>query len=228
VRVRALLHLRDRVREVFRTQLENEPDEQIIQARAQLNRVYDQFVSRFGAIHTRENSRVMGGDPDYPLLLSLETFDDETQTATKTPVFERRTIEGYQPVSSVGTASEALAVSLNETGGIHWERMQALTGLSVKELQAELGSQVFLNPQGEWETADEYLSGDVCAKLRTAEEAAAINPIYSRNLDALKSVQPEDIPPGEINARLGASWIPAEDIAAFIDVSQDTFRFSLR
>src|SRR6266567_825156 len=216
LRVRGLIQLRDAVREVFRTQLANEPDELIRQAREQLNRVYDQFVGRFGAIHTRDNSRVMGSDPDYPLLLSLETFDDESLTAIKTPVFERRTIEGYQPVTSVGTASEALAVSLNEVGSIQWERMSALTGRSERELQSELGTQVFLNPQGSWETADEYLSGDVRAKLRTAEAAAAINLIYSRNVEALTAVQPEDIPPGDINARLGASWIPNEDIADFI------------
>jgi N12 class adenine-specific DNA methylase len=216
MRVRGLIQLRDAVREVFRTQLANEPDELITQAREHLNQVYDQFVGRFGAVHTRDNARVMGSDPDYPLLLSLETFDDETQTAIKTPVFERRTIEGYKPVTSVGTASEALAVSLNEVGSISWERMQSLTGRSERELQAELGSQVFLNPQGDWETADEYLSGDVRAKLRTAAAAAAINPIYSRNVEALQAVQPADIPPGEINARLGASWIPKEAIADFI------------
>jgi N12 class adenine-specific DNA methylase len=216
IRVRGLLLVRDCVREVFRTQLDNAPDEQIVQARAHLNHVYDQFVSRFGAIHTRTNARVMGDDPDYPLLLSLETFDDETQTAQKTAVFEKRTIEGYKPVEQVGTAVEALAVSLNETGGIQWERMQALTGMSAKQLQTELGAHVFLNPQGQWETADEYLSGDVRAKLRTAQAAAAINPIYQRNVEALQAVQPEDIRPGEINARLGASWIPASDIQEFM------------
>src|SRR6266849_1554150 len=94
--------------------------------------------------------------------------------------------------------------------------MKSLTGYSVKEIQAELGGQVYQNPEGEWETADEYLSGDVRAKLRTAQAAAAINPIYQRNVEALKAVQPEDILPGEINARLGASWIPASDIQDFI------------
>src|SRR5438445_497389 len=90
-------------------------------------------------------------------------------------------------------ASEALAVTLNETGGMSWERMVSLTGLSVKQLRAELGSQVFQNPEGQWETADEYLSGNVRAKLRTAEAAAAINPLFLRNVEALKAVQPEDI-----------------------------------
>lgn len=216
VRVRGLLHIRDAVREVFRTQLDNEPEEQIREARERLNAVYDRFVGRFGFLTGKDNYRVFCADPDYPLLLSLESWDEETKTATKRAVFERRTIEGYQPVEQVGSSAEALAVSLNEVGRINWERMCALTGLSDRQLQAELGNQVFLNPQENWETADEYLSGDVRTKLRTAEAAAEINPLYQRNVEALQAVQPEDIPPGEINARLGASWIPARDIGDFI------------
>ena len=216
LRVRGLLLIRDAVRDVFRTQLDNEPEEQIRQTRARLNAVYDRFVSRFGFITAKDNYRVFFEDPDYPLLLSLETWDEETDTATKRPVFDRRTIEGYQPVEQVGSSAEALAVSLNEVGRISWERMSALTGLSERQLQAELCGQVFLNPQGSWETADEYSSGDVRAKLQTAAAAAAINPVYQRNVEALRAVQPEDIPPGDINARLGASWIPKEDIEDFI------------
>ncbi len=216
MRVRGLLHIRDAVREVFRTQLDDEPEEQVREARERLNAVYDRFVSRFGCITGKENYRVFFEDPDYPLLLSLENYDLEMGTAEKRAVFTRRTIEGYKPVAQVETASEALAVSLNETGGVHWERMSALTGLSERQLQAELGNQVFLNPQGSWETADDYLSGDVRAKLGTAQSAAAIDPIYQRNAEALQAVQPEDIPPGDINARLGASWIPARDIGDFI------------
>src|SRR6266480_5310546 len=135
---------------------------------------------------------------------------------TKTVIFERRTLERYKPIDHVETATEALAISLNETGGIQWERMAALIGYSIKELRAELDGQVYQTPQGEWETADEYLSGDVRDKLKTAEALAAINPVYSRNVEALKAVQPADILPGDINARLGASWIPRSDIADFI------------
>jgi N12 class adenine-specific DNA methylase len=217
LRVRGMLAIRDAVRTVFATQLQDAPDEQITQARQTLNCIYDQFVQRFGYINSRDNHRLLAEDPDFPLLLSLENWDEEPKTATKAPVFERRTLERYVPVESVETASEALAVSLNETGGIDWERMAALTGLSITEVQAELAGQVYQNPEGQqWETADEYLSGDVRAKLKTAETMAAMNPVYQANVEALKAVQPEDILPGDIHARLGAGWIPASDIKDFI------------
>src|SRR5207237_10323670 len=112
-------------------------------------------------------------------------------------------------VESVECAAEALAVSLNATGGVASERMAGLTGLSITAIQAELAGQVYQNPEGQqWETADEYLSGDVRAKLQTAETVAAMNPAYQTNVEALKAVQPEDILPGEIHARPGAGWIP--------------------
>src|SRR6266702_4062480 len=216
LRVRGLMQIRDAVRVVFATQLEDAPESEIIEARQHLNRVYDRFISRQGYISSRENSRPFTGDPDHPLLLSLEHYDAEKQTATKSVIFERRTLERYKPVDHVETASEALAISLNETGKLNWERMRSLTGYSIKALQAELGGQVYQNPEGKGETADEYLSGDVRAKLKTAEAAAAINPVYARNVEALTSVQPADILPGDINARLGAPWIPRSDIADFI------------
>ena len=216
LRVRGLMQVRDAVREVFRTQLEDEPDEKIIEARQQLNRVYDQFVRRHGVISSRENTHAFYGDPDQPLLLSLEHYDAENLTATKSVIFERRTLERYKPVAHVETAAEALAISLNETGGINWERMAALTDSSLKALQAELDNQIFQTPTGEWETADKYLSGNVRDKLKTAEAAAAINPAFTRNVEALKAVQPADILPGDITARLGAPWIPKGDIADFI------------
>ena len=121
-----------------------------------------------------ENFRAFAGDPDCPLLLSLEIYDRDTNTATKAPVFERRTLERYVPVERVDAAAEALAVSLNETGAIAWERMAALTGLSITAIQAELAGQVFQNPDGQrWETADEYLGGNVRAKLQAAIAAAS-------------------------------------------------------
>lgn len=216
LRVRGMLRIRDSVRQVFSTQLEDAGEEQILEARQRLNTVYDQFVQRFGPISTSEHTRLFGTDPDHPLLLSLETYDPETKTAAKTAIFEKRTLDRYQPIEHVETATEALAVSLNEVGGIGWERMAELTGYSIRELQEELSGQVFQTPQGAWETADEYLSGDVRAKLRTAEATAAINPLFARNVEALRAVQPEDIRPGDIQARLGASWIPKSDIADFI------------
>jgi N12 class adenine-specific DNA methylase len=216
LRVRGLMQIRDTVREVFRTQLEDATDERILAARQHLNSVYDQFVQRFGYISAPENYRLFTDDPDHPLLLSLEAYDQAQKTAKKTAVFTRRTVERYTPVEHVETASEALAVSLNETGGISWERMTELTGYSVKQLQAELGSQVYRNPEGTWETADAYLSGDVRAKLKAAQAAAEINPMFARNVEALKAVQPEDILPGDINARLGSGWIPRSDIKDFL------------
>ncbi len=216
LRVRGMLRIRDAVRVVFETQLEDAGEEHILEARQRLNQVYDQFVSRFGFISQSENTHLFSTDPDHPLLLSLETYDPDQRTATKTAIFEKRTLERYQPVERVETAPEALAVSLNESGRVNWERMGELTGASPKQLQAELIGQVFQTPQGTWETADEYLSGNVRAKLRTAEAASAINPVFVRNVEALKAVQPEDIRPGDIQARLGASWIPKEDIVDFI------------
>jgi N12 class adenine-specific DNA methylase len=215
-RIRGLLQVRDAVREIFRTQLDDAPELEIIEARAALNRIYNAFVNKHGCISTRENVRAYAGDPDLPLLLSLENYDREANTATKTAIFERRTLERYKPVTHAGTAAEALAISLNETGRIDWQRMGALTGYSEKQMQAELDGYVYLNPEGEWETADSYLSGDVRAKLKAAEAAAEINPAYSRNVEALKAVQPPDLLPGDISARLGASWIPKSDIQDFI------------
>ncbi len=216
-RVRGMMQVRDAVREVLRTQLDDAPEPEIVSARQELNRVYDGFVKRHGYLSVRENFRAYAGDPDLPLLLSLENFDPDTKTATKAAIFTQRTLERYKPVDHVETAIEALTVSLNETGRIDWQRMGGLTGFSEAEMQAELSGQVYRNPEGgQWETADEYLSGDVRAKLRAATAAAAINPIYQPNVEALKAVQPPDIPPGDISARLGASWIPKEDIQRFI------------
>jgi N12 class adenine-specific DNA methylase len=189
----------------------------LTEARNTLNSLYDSFVARYGPIGARENIKAFAGDPDQPLLLSLENFDPETRTATKTAIFERRTLERYRPVEHVETAAEALAVSLNETGEIRWARMEQLTGRSTKQLQHELSSIVYRNPDGGgWETADQYLSGDVRAKLATARAATEIDSSYKRNVHALVAVQPPDLEPGDIEARLGSSWIPATDVRYFV------------
>jgi len=216
-RIRGMLGVRDAVREVFRTQLSDASDETIAAARRRLNQTYDSFKSRFGPLNARENARAFAGDPDQPLLQSLEDFDPETKRATKTAVFERRTLERYRPVERVETASEALAVSLNETGEISWPRMESLTGRHASELQDELGPLIYRNPEGlEWEPADRYLSGNVRTKLAAAGIAAQIDPAYQRNVEALCSVQPKDLEPGEIEARLGSSWIPKSDVRDFL------------
>jgi N12 class adenine-specific DNA methylase len=215
-RIRGMMAVRDAVRLVFRTQLEDAPEETIIDARRMLNRIYDSFVFRYGPISSRENLRAFAGDPDQPLLLSLENYDAEHKRATKTAIFERRTLQKYTPASHVDTAAEALAISLNETAGIDWKRMESLTGRNPRQMQFELEGMVYRNPEGDWETADRYLSGNVRAKLKTAEAAAALDNSYQHNIEALKAVQPADLLPGDISARLGSSWIPATDIKDFI------------
>jgi N12 class adenine-specific DNA methylase len=215
-RVRGMIAIRDAVRLVFQTQLSDAGDDQIAEARQLLNNLYEGFTRNFGPLSNRENVRAYAGDPDQPLLLSLENYDPETKRATKAAIFERRTLDRYHPVEHVETASEALTVSLNETGEITWPRMEQVTGKTTRQLQRELGSLVYCNPEGAWETADRYLSGDVRAKLRTAQTASGFDPIYQRNIEALKAVQPTDLEPGEIEARLGSSWIPANDIRHFI------------
>jgi N12 class adenine-specific DNA methylase len=216
-RIRGMLQVRDAVREVFRTQLSDAPDGDIVEARRHLNRTYDAFVSRFGPLNSKENVKAFARDPDQPLLLSLEEFSPETKQATKTAVFDRRTLERYRPVERAETAAEALLVSLNETGQINWPRMESLTGKQASDLQAELGSLAYRNPEsGEWETADRYLSGNVRSKLAVAQASALTDPGYRRNVDALQAVQPKDLEPGEIEARLGSSWIPPSDVREFV------------
>ncbi len=225
-RVRGMMMVRDAVRLVFQTQLNDEPEASILDARQLLNRSYDSFVRRHGPLSSKENVKAFAGDPDHPLLLSLETYDPDTKRAAKTAIFERRTLEHYRPVDHVETAAEALAISLNETGEINWPRMEQVTGRASRLLQHELGSLVYRNPEGgNWETADCYLSGNVRAKLSVARDAADLDPFYQRNIAALEAVQPADLQPGDIEARLGSSWIPTTDIRDFVaellDIQQE-------
>ncbi|MDQ6733460.1 MAG: DEAD/DEAH box helicase family protein, partial [Nitrospirota bacterium] len=229
VRIRGMLQVRDAVREVFRTQLSDATDEAIVEARAHLNRTYDFFTSRFGPLNARENVKAFADDPDLPLLVSLEEFNPETKQAAKTAIFDRRTLERYRPVERVETASEALLVSLNETGQISWPRMESLTGRNSSELQDELGALAYRNPEGgDWETADRYLSGNVRVKLAVAQASEQIDPAYRRNVEALQAVQPKDLEPGDIEARLGASWIPPSDIRDFLTELLDVPRGSVK
>ncbi len=228
-RIRGMLEVRDTVRGVFRTQLSDAPDDAIVDARRHLNRTYDFFTSRFGPLNARENVKAFANDPDLPLLVSLEEFNPETKRATKTAIFERRTLERYHPVERVETASEALLVSLNETGQIGWPRMESLTGRTTAELQDELGSLAYENPEsGVWETADRYLSGNVRAKLAVAQASERVDPAYRRNVEALLDVQPKDLEPGEIEARLGSSWIPPSDVRDFVTELLDVPRAGVR
>ncbi len=228
-RIRSMMAVRDAIRLVFRTQLDDAPEERIVEARALLNDSYDSFVRSYGPLSSRENVKAFAGDPDQPLLLSLENFNAETGRAAKTAIFERRTLERYRPVAHVETAAEALAISLNETGAIDWPRMQEVTGRPARALQRELGNLAWRNPEGDgWETEDRYLSGDVRRKLATATAAAALDPAYQRNIEALKAMQPADLAPGDIEVRLGSSWIPPSDvrdfIASLLDITPNSVR----
>jgi hypothetical protein len=177
-RIKGMMAVRDAVRLVFRTQLEDALEQRIIDARKLLNNIYDSFVTRYSFLSSRDNIRAFSGDPDLPLLLSLEIYDADLRRAQKAAIFERHTLERRKPAEHVETAAEALAISLNEVGRIHWPLMEKLTGHSSRQLQRELDGLVYRNPQGEWETADRYLSGDVRAKLKTAETAATLDPSY--------------------------------------------------
>jgi N12 class adenine-specific DNA methylase len=215
-RIRALIKVRAAVRECLRSQVENKPDDEILRTRSQLNSEYGQFYARFGPISERANTRAFAGDPDLPLLLSLENFNDETRVATKTAIFRERTIQYQKPAESAQTAREALLISLNENGKIDLPHMSWLLKKPVEEFMPELKGAVFLNPQTQdWETDDAYLSGNIREKLAAAEAAAIMDARYRENVETLKSVLPEELKATEIDARLGSVWIPEKDIEKF-------------
>jgi N12 class adenine-specific DNA methylase len=215
-RIRGLIRLRSRVRECLRTQVDDAPEAEILQARTHLNQEYDRFYARFGAISEQANTRAFAGDPDLPLLLSLEDFNEETRRATKTAIFRERTIQHQKPAESAQTAREALLISLNENGRVDLPHMSWLLKRPTEEFLPELKGMVFLNPQTQkWETDDAYLSGNIREKLAEAETAALSDPRYRENVEALKSVQPEELKAAEIDARLGSVWIPEKDVERF-------------
>ena len=216
-RIRGLIPVRDAVRSCLRSQMDGSTEEQVADTRFQLNLAYDRFSSRFGPINLRANQRAFDGDPDLPLLLSLENYDDETKTAKKATIFRERTIHHRKPVESVSEPKEALLVSLNERGRVDLDHMAALLGKPTEEFLPDLKGIIFLNPQtNEWETDDQYLSGNVREKFAVADAAAVTDPRFHENVEALKSVQPADLSATEIDVRLGASWLPPADVKQFI------------
>lgn len=216
-RIVGMIRVRDALREVYRTQLEDLPDAQINAARKKLNQIYDVFVKVHGPISGKMNRSVYQTDPDYPFIRALEDYDQESGKATKREVFEQRTIRAYKPVEKVDSASEALTVTLAETGRLDWRRMESLTGRPPADLVKELGDLVYQDPSGEkWVTADEYLSGQVRDKLKQAQFAAKTDPSYQRNVEALEKVQPQDLTEHEISVRAGVGWIEPRDIKSFI------------
>ncbi len=215
-RIRHLIPVRDAVRDCLRSQMDGSNETRVIEARQQLNQAYDRFAGRFGPINLRANQRAFDGDPDLPLLLSLENYNDETKRATKATIFTERTIHHRQPVESVGTPKEALLVTLNEQGCVDLDRMAGLLNKPVAEFLPDLKGVIFLNPQtNQWETDDQYLSGNVREKLAVADAAAVTDPRFAENVEALKSVQPADLAATEIDARLGAAWLPTPDVQNF-------------
>ncbi len=216
-RIRGMMGIRDQLRSTMRTMLDPDATDKAVAAeQRKLNKVYDAFVAKFGLLSSRGNIIAFGDDPDKPLLLSLEEWDTEREGAKKAPIFTTRTLSPRVPVTHVDTASEALFVSHNDHGRIDWTRMSALTGKTAEALQADLKGVVYETPSGEWQTADEYLSGNVRAKLQEARDAAALDSRFADHVAALEAVQPEDLGPKDIDARLGASWIPTRDVEAFI------------
>ena len=215
-RIRRLINVREAARACLRTQVEDRPEPEVEAARFRLNQDYDYFTSQFGPISQPVNVRAFAGDPDLPLLLSLENYDDANGTATKTAIFRERTIQRRPPVLSAGGAREALVVTLSEKGRVDLEHIGNLLGKSAAEFLPELQGSLFLNPEIQrWETDDEYLSGNVREKLERAGRAAQEDPRYQANVEALQGVQPTDLKASEIDARLGAAWIPEDDVATF-------------
>jgi len=216
-RIRHLIPVRDAVRLCLRSQMDGSDEGQVIEARQQLNHAYERFVGRFGPVNLRANQRAFDGDPDLPLLLSLEHYNEETKRATKATIFHERTIHHRKPVESVSEPKEALLVSLNEQGRVDLDHMADLLNKPAEEFLPDLKGIIFLNPQtNRWETDDQYLSGNVRDKLAVADAAAVTDPRYHENVEALKSIQPEDLPATEIDVRLGASWLPPDDVKQFI------------
>jgi N12 class adenine-specific DNA methylase len=216
-RIRRLIEVRDALRDCMRSQLDGSGEQPVVEAREQLNFAYDRFVSRFGPINAPVNQRAFHGDPDLPLLLSLEQYDDETSLAVKAAIFRERTIHHKQPIQSVESPKEALLVSLNEKGRVDLEHMAGLLGKPVADFLPDLRGMIFLNPQSkQWETEDQYLSGNVREKLVAADTASVSDVRFHENVEALKSVQPQDLPATEIDVRLGASWLPPSDVQDFV------------
>ncbi|HXT42343.1 MAG TPA: hypothetical protein VN887_20210, partial [Candidatus Angelobacter sp.] len=216
-RIRNLIPVREAVRSCLRSQMDGSDEGQVLEARKQLNYTYDRFVGRFGPINLRANQRAFDGDPDLPLLLSLENYNDETKRATKATIFSERTIHHRKPVETVAEPKEALLVSLNERGCVDLDHMAGLLNKPPEEFLPDLKGIIFLNPQTkQWETDDQYLSGNVREKLVAADAAALADRLFAENVEALKSIQPEDLSATEIDVRLGASWLPPDDVKHFI------------
>jgi len=227
IRIGRLINLRDLARRVLQSQNEGWPDADRHEARRELNNAYDRFVYNHGPINKTTFGETQGGtvirrmpnlvkfrdDPDAMLVSSLEEYDETTGKAAKAAIMKKDVVGKSPPITKVGSAEEGLLVSLNQRGIVDLPFIEKLYGKPQEQIIAELGDLIYRDPESRtWQTADVYLSGNVRAKLTTAEQAG---PAYVHNAEALRAVQPEDLLPGDIDANLGAPWIPESDIQAF-------------
>ena len=220
------MKIRDVTNELIRCQMEEGSDEQITKLQGKLNEEYDTFTAKYGLISSNANKRAFSQDSSYCLLTSLEFLDDKGELKRKADIFTKRTIRRAETVTSVDTASEALAVSIGERAGVFLSYMAQLSGKTEEELTEELAGVIFKNPIGEkWEPSDEYLSGNVREKLQIAKQFAEDHPEYQVNVQYLEQVQPKDLDASEIEARLGATWISEDYITRFMAETFHTPRY---
>ena len=218
-RIKGLIQIRDCVRKLIEYQTEDYPEEMIRTEQENLNRLYDVYTAKYGLINSRGNYLAFASDESYFLLCSLEVLDDEGNFKRKADMFTKRTIKPHREITSVETASEALALSIGEKARVDLPYMEQLTGKTQAELVQDLQGVIFKVPNCEpvsYAAADEYLSGNVRNKLTVAELAAKNDPELAVNVEALKKVIPKDLSAAEISVRLGATWIPQDDIQRFV------------
>lgn len=234
-RIKGMIAIRNSVRTLIELQTEDYPDSEIKAEQERLNRLYDTFSGKYGLINSRANTSAFSQDSSFSLLSALEIIGEDGELERKADMFSKRTIKPHTPVTSVDTASEALAVSLGEKATIDMDYMMELSGKSENEIFEDLKGVIFLNPLYEYGNsyepkylmADEYLSGNVREKLRIAKNLAELYPEdYKVNVEALQKVQPKDLTASEISVRLGATWLPPDDVQDFIFHLLETPRYA--
>ena len=234
-RIKGMIAIRNSVRTLIELQTEDYPDSEIKAEQERLNRLYDTFSGKYGLINSRANTSAFSQDSSFSLLSALEIIGEDGELERKADMFSKRTIKPHTPVTSVDTASEALAVSLGEKATIDMDYMMELSGKSENEIFEDLKGVIFLNPLYEYGNAyepkylmaDEYLSGNVREKLRIAKNSAELYPEdYKVNVEALQKVQPKELTASEISVRLGATWLPPDDVQEFIFHLLETPRYA--
>ena len=234
-RIKGMIRIHDSVRTLLEMQTEDYPDSDIKAEQEKLNRLYDEFIKKYGLINSRANVSAFSQDSSYSLLSALEVLNDNGELERKADLFTKRTIKPHTPVTSVDTASEALAVSMGEKAAVDMAYMCALTGKTEQEIFADLKGVIFLNPlygygdslEPKYLMADEYLSGNVREKLALARKSAELYPEdYTVNVEALEKVQPKDLSASEIFVQLGSTWVPEEIVQQFMFEFLDTPRWA--